>query len=446
MQRALVKLSQTHGALGEQIKRVLDEAKQIGTFKSERIIQSAQSSAVALAGSGSLLNLCANNYLGLSNNPHLVEAAKKTLDTHGFGMSSVRFICGTQDLHKTLEERIAKFHGMEDAILYGSCFDANTGFFEALLGEGDAIFSDELNHASIIDGVRLCKAKTKYRYKHLDYVDLEKKLDEVVSASENPNQIRLIVTDGVFSMDGDLARLDKLKKLTEKFPNTYLLVDECHGTGVLGKTGRGTPEVFGVQPDLINSTLGKALGGATGGYTVGKKDVIEMLRQKSRPYLFSNSVAPAIVGATIEVLNMVEQHGEELVGKLHANTKYFRDAMHHAGFTVLGNDECPIVPVFLGDAVISGTLAEELLTRGIYVVSFSYPVVAKNQARIRVQISAAHTKQQLSKAVAAFVSVGKELGVLDRFTSIAFDQHTATGKARAQGHVEGDDEANLLKP
>ena len=421
------------GELGSSVKRLLDESKSAGTFKSERVLVSAQGTEI-ITEKGKYLNFCSNNYLGLSNNPQVAAAAKESIDSHGFGLSSVRFICGTQDIHKDLESKIAAFHDMEAAILFPSCFDANAGIFEALLNPKDAVFSDALNHASIIDGIRLCKAGTKERYNHLDLIDLEKKIQTAVETGP-ADQIRLIVSDGVFSMDGDIAPLRGLAALTEKFPNTYLMIDECHATGVLGKTGRGTPEYFGVKVDIINSTLGKALGGGTGGYTAGSSDVIELLRQKARPYLFSNSVAPAIVGASLKVMDIlghVDTSKPTLQDQLLANTRYFRNALNNAGLTILGADDCPIVPVLIGDANKSSEFAEKLLERGIYVVSFSYPVVPRGQARIRVQISSAHTKQQLQKAVASFVSVSKELGLLELYTSAAFEKHTETGRRLAQ--------------
>ncbi|KAF4651934.1 hypothetical protein FOL47_011345 [Perkinsus chesapeaki] len=404
----------THGALADKLKGIVDEAKSTGTYKSERIITSPQGASLYVEGSKQreILNFCANNYLGLSNDPELVAAAKETLGSHGFGLSSVRFICGTQDIHKKLEKTIAKFHGMEDCILFPSCFDANGGIFETLLGPEDAVISDALNHASIIDGIRLCKAQ-RFRYNHMDMDDLEARLEESKSAN-----IRLIVTDGVFSMDGDVAPLDKIVELAKKYPNTYVMVDECHATGVFGANGRGTPDMFGVKVDIINSTLGKALGGATGGYTAASSDIIEVMRQKARPYLFSNSVAPSVVGASQVAFDRLEKT-PELQERLAKNTAYFRKSLNRAGFTILGDDRCPIVPVLLGDARLATQFADALLDRDIYVIGFSYPVVPKGQARIRVQLSAAHTEKQLQKAVAAFISVGKELGVLEPITGDA---------------------------
>ena len=387
-----------------------------GTYKTERVIVSPQGAEVKLSTGKKFLNFCSNNYLGLSNHPEIKKAAKSAIDTHGYGMSSVRFICGTTDIHKELEEKLSSFHGMEDTILYPSCFDANGGIFEALLTEEDAVISDSLNHASIIDGIRLCKA-ARYRYKHMDMGDLEEKLE----ASKNA-RMRLIVTDGVFSMDGDIAPLDKIRALADQYPNTYIMVDECHATGVFGHQGRGTPDLFDVKVDIINSTLGKALGGGTGGYTSASKEVVDMLRQKSRPYLFSNSIPPPVVGASLKALDLLMEPGNVLQETLRANTKYFRDRMHESGFSVLGDSRCPIVPVLVGDAQLSGLLAEELLDRGIYVTSFSYPVVPKETARIRVQLSAAHTEKQLTQVVAAFAGAGKDVGVLERYTAEAYDK------------------------
>jgi glycine C-acetyltransferase len=387
----------------------LDEMKQLSTYKREREITSAQSAEIKIKSPKTgkeitVLNFCANNYLGLANNGGLIEAAKKTLDTHGLGLGSVRFICGTQDIHKELERKIAAFHGCEDAILYGSCFDANAGIFEALLGPEDAVFSDSLNHASIIDGVRLCKAQ-KLRYNHLDLADLEEKLKSTTA------RIKLVVSDGAFSMDGEIAPIDQLVAVCEKH-GALLLIDECHATGFLGKTGKGTPEHFGVhgRVPLINSTLGKALGGATGGYTAGPKDAIDMLRQKSRPYLFSNTVAPAVVGASLAMFDLLEKD-TGLRDKVEANTKRFRSRMTAAGFKLKG-DVHPIAPVMLYDAALAANFAEQMLDEGIYVIGFFFPVVPKEQARIRVQLSAAHTLEQVDRAVDAFIKVGKKLKVI----------------------------------
>jgi glycine C-acetyltransferase len=349
--------------------------------------------------------MCANNYLGLSSHPEVVEAAKDALDTHGYGMSSVRFICGTQDIHKTLEKKIAEFYGTEDTILYAAAFDANGGVFEPLFTEEDAIISDELNHASIIDGIRLCKA-ARYRYKHSDMADLESQLK-----AAQAQRHRIIVTDGVFSMDGDLAKMDEICALAEKY-DALVMTDECHSAGFIGKTGRGVPEHFGVMDkvDIITGTLGKALGGAMGGYTTGKKEVIEMLRQRSRPYLFSNSLSPAIVGASIKVFDLLSST-TELRDRLEANTSYFKERIVAAGFDIKPGGS-PIVPIMLYDAALSQEFANRLLSEGVYAIGFFYPVVAKGQARIRTQISAAHTQADLDKAIAAFIKVGKELNVI----------------------------------
>lgn len=401
-------------AMSRAIRDVLDASKLAGTYKTERVITSPQGPEVVVGRK--FLNFCANNYLGLSNHPAIREAAKAAIDSHGYGMSSVRFICGTTDMHKQLEKKLSEFHGMQDTILYPSCFDANGGIFEALLTEEDAVLSDALNHASIIDGIRLSKAK-RFRYKHLDMDELARQLEECKSA-----RMRLIVTDGVFSMDGDIAPLKEIRALADKYPNTYIMVDECHGTGVFGAQGRGTPDLFNVKVDIINSTLGKALGGGTGGYTTASKEIVDLLRQKSRPYLFSNSIPPPVVGASLKALELLTEPASDLQTKLAANTEYFREHMHDAGFTVLGHDSCPIVPVLVGDARLSAQLAENLLERGIYVTSFSYPVVPKDTARIRVQLSAAHTRQQLVKAVSAFVGGAKEVGLFAHFTGEAFEK------------------------
>eukprot|EP01027_Heterolobosea_sp_BB2_P009178 GEZU01013566.1.p1 GENE.GEZU01013566.1~~GEZU01013566.1.p1 ORF type:complete len:457 (+),score=167.71 GEZU01013566.1:107-1372(+) len=389
--------------LTEQIEQI----KKAGTYKKERVITSPQTASITVEGATKpVLNFCANNYLGLSSHPEIIKAAHEALDTHGFGMSSVRFICGTQDIHKQLEKTISDFHRTEDTILYPSAFDANAGLFEGILTDEDAVISDALNHASIIDGIRLCKAK-RFRYKHLDMQDLEEKLQQT-----QDSRIRLIATDGVFSMDGDLAPLDKIVELAEKY-NANIFIDECHATGFFGKTGRGTPEYFGVEGkiDIINSTLGKALGGASGGYTSGRKEIVDILRQKARPYLFSNTLAPPIVGASLKTFEILTR-GTELRDKLMANTKQFRSAMTKAGFNIIGNPECPIVPVMLGDARLAADFADDMLTRGIYVIGFSYPVVPKDQARIRVQLSAAHTPEQIEETVNAFIEVGKKRGVI----------------------------------
>ncbi|HEY8387555.1 MAG TPA: glycine C-acetyltransferase [Parasegetibacter sp.] len=387
-----------------RIAKELDEIREAGLFKSERVITSEQGPEIMVNGK-KVLNFCANNYLGLSSHPKVIEAAKKAIDTHGYGMSSVRFICGTQDIHKELEKKIADFLGTEDTILYAAAFDANGGVFEPLFNEEDAIISDALNHASIIDGIRLCKAK-RFRYEHNNMEDLEAKLKESAGCRS-----RIIVTDGSFSMDGTIAQLDKICDLADKY-DAVVMIDECHSSGFLGKTGRGTHEYRGVmgRVDIITGTLGKALGGASGGFTSGKKEVIEMLRQRSRPYLFSNTVAPSIVGASIAVLDMLSET-TELRDKLEYNTRYFRDKMTAAGFDIKPGDH-PIVPIMLYDAVVAQKFAAQLLDEGIYVIGFFFPVVPKGQARIRVQLSAAHNQEHLDAAIAAFTKVGKELGVL----------------------------------
>lgn len=394
----------------QRIASEVEDIKQSGLFKKERVITSPQGAEIMAqppAGGEprTVLNFCANNYLGLSSHPKVIEAAHRAIDTHGYGMSSVRFICGTQDTHKELEQKISAFLGTEDTILYAAAFDANGGVFEPLFGEEDAIISDALNHASIIDGVRLCKAK-RFRYEHNNMADLEAKLQEAAGCRS-----RIIVTDGSFSMDGTIAQLDKIVELAEKY-DAVIMIDECHSSGFLGKTGRGTHEYRGVMGkiDIITGTLGKALGGASGGFTSGKKEVIEMLRQKSRPYLFSNTLAPSIVGASIAVLDMLTET-TELRDKLESNTKYFRAKMTEAGFDIKPGDH-PIVPIMLYDAVLAQNFAAKLLDEGIYVIGFFFPVVAKGQARIRVQLSAAHETHHLDQAIAAFTRVGKELGVL----------------------------------
>jgi len=387
--------------LGEELKNI----NEAGLYKRERIILNPQGADIKVGNGEEVINFCANNYLGLSSHPDVIKAAHETLDTHGFGMSSVRFICGTQDIHKTLEKKLSEFLGTEDTILYAAAFDANGGVFEPLFGPEDAIISDELNHASIIDGVRLCKA-VRYRYKNNNMEDLEAKLKE-----SQAQRFRIIVTDGVFSMDGFIAQLDKIVPLAEKY-NALIMVDDCHSSGFLGKTGRGTAEHCGVfgKIDIITGTLGKALGGAMGGFTSGKKEVIDMLRQRSRPYLFSNSLAPSIVGASIKVLDLLSAT-TALRDKLMDNTAYFRKAMTEAGFDIKPGVH-PITPIMLYDAKLAQTFAEKLLVEGIYVIGFFYPVVPKEQARIRVQISAGHERHHLDKAIAAFIKVGKELGVI----------------------------------
>ena len=396
-----------YGQLKQHLQDELAQIKENGLYKNERIITSPQGADIQLVGGQEVLNFCANNYLGLSSHPRVIEAAKKSLDTHGFGMSSVRFICGTQDIHKELEAKIAEFYGTEDTILYAAAFDANGGVFEPLFNENDAIISDSLNHASIIDGVRLCKA-ARYRYLNNDMADLEKQL---IAANEKGHANKIIVTDGVFSMDGYVAQLDKIVALADKY-DALVMVDECHAAGFIGKTGKGTPELCGVHGkiEIITGTLGKALGGAMGGYTTGKKEIIDMLRQRSRPYLLSNSLSPTIVAASIEVFNILGE-STELRDKLEENIKYFKAGVQKAGFD-FKNGESAIVPIMLYDAKLSQTMANKLLEEGIYVIGFFYPVVPKDQARIRVQISAAHEKHHLDKAIAAFTKVGKELGVI----------------------------------
>ncbi|MGN6248833.1 MAG: glycine C-acetyltransferase [Ginsengibacter sp.] len=388
----------------KRLAKELEEIRESGLFKNERIITSEQGAEIEVGGK-TVLNFCSNNYLGLAANPNVIEASQKTSEERGYGLSSVRFICGTQDIHKELERKISEFLGTEDTILYAACFDANGGVFEPLFGEEDAIISDTLNHASIIDGVRLCKAK-RFRYEHNNMTDLESKLKEAAEARS-----RIIVTDGTFSMDGTIAQLDKIVELAEKY-DSIIMVDDSHSTGFIGKTGRGTPEYRSVQGkiDIITSTLGKALGGANGGFTSGKKETIEMLRQRSRPYLFSNTLAPNIVGASIAVFDMLSET-TDLRDKLESNTKYFRQKMTEAGFDIKPGVH-PIVPIMLYDAVLSQKFAARLLEEGIYVIGFFFPVVPKGQARIRVQLSAAHEQKHLDKAIEAFTKVGKELGVL----------------------------------
>ena len=389
------------------LEKEIEGIKEAGLYKKERIITSAQGAEITIQGGQQVLNFCANNYLGLSSHPKVIEAAKAAIDTHGFGLSSVRFICGTQDIHKTLEAKIATFLGTEDTILYAAAFDANGGVFEPLFGEKDAIISDSLNHASIIDGVRLTKSM-RYRYEHNSMEDLEVKLKEAIAAGAVQ---KIIVTDGSFSMDGTIAQLDKIVELAEKY-EALVMIDECHSTGFLGKTGRGVHELIGVmgKVDIITGTLGKALGGASGGFTSGKKEIIDLLRQRSRPYLFSNTLAPSITGASIAVFDLLSQT-TELRDTLEANTTYFREKITAAGFDIKPGTH-PIIPIMLYDAVISQKMAEKLLEKGIYVIGFYYPVVAKGQARIRVQISAAHTRAHLDQAIQAFIEVGKELGVI----------------------------------
>ncbi len=389
------------------ISKEIESIKEAGLYKKERVITSPQASEITIQGGEKVYNFCANNYLGLSSHPAVIQAAKDAIDTHGFGLSSVRFICGTQDIHKTLEEKISAFLGTEDTILYAAAFDANGGVFEPLLGEKDAIISDALNHASIIDGIRLCKSM-RYRYEHNSMDDLEAKLKQAIADGAVQ---KMIVTDSVFSMDGTIAQLDKIVALAEKY-EAMIMIDECHSSGFMGKTGRGVHELKGVMGkiDIITGTLGKALGGASGGFTSGRKEIIDLLRQRSRPYLFSNTLAPSITGASIAVFDILSKT-TELRDKLEANTAYFRERIVAAGFDIKPGEH-PIIPIMLYDAVVSQKMAEKLLEKGIYVIGFYYPVVAKGQARIRVQISAGHTREQLDHAIAAFTEVGKELGVI----------------------------------
>ena len=396
-----------YGGIKEHLQKEIEEIKEAGLYKRERIITSPQDAVIKIASGEEVINFCANNYLGLSSHPDVIQAAKDTLDSHGFGMSSVRFICGTQDIHKELEQKISDFYGTEDTILYAACFDANGGIFEPLLTKEDAIISDSLNHASIIDGVRLCKAG-RYRYQNGDMQDLENKLKE---ANDNGARYKLIVTDGVFSMDGLVAPLDEICDLADKY-DAMVMIDECHATGFIGEKGIGTLEEKGVlgRIDIITGTLGKALGGAMGGYTTAKKEIIDILRQRSRPYLFSNSLAPAIVGASIKVFDMLKTD-DTLRQKLKENTAYFKKGIKDAGFEII-DGESAIVPVMLHDAKLSQDMADKLLEEGIYVIGFFYPVVPKGKARIRVQLSAAHEKEHLDKAINAFKKVGKELKVI----------------------------------
>ena len=396
-----------YGKIKDILKKEIKEIKDAGLYKSERIITSSQDAVIKISTGEEVINFCANNYLGLSNHPEVIQAAKDTMDTHGFGVSSVRFICGTQDIHKQLEKTIANFYTTEDTILYAAAFDANGGVFEPLLTKEDAIISDSLNHASIIDGVRLCKA-ARYRYNNNDMSSLEAQL---IDANKQNHRFKIIVTDGVFSMDGIVAKLDEICDLADKY-DALVMVDECHATGFIGKTGRGTVELKNVMDrvDIVTGTLGKALGGAMGGYTTGKKEIIDILRQRSRPYLFSNSLAPAIVGATLKVFDLISTN-TALRDKLEWNTNYFRTEMEKAGFDLVGADAA-IVPVMLYDAKLSQVMANKLLEKGIYVIGFFFPVVPKDKARIRVQLSAAHNKEHLNKAVSAFIDVGKELKII----------------------------------
>lgn len=395
-----------YGGLKQHLQQEIDSIREAGLYKTERIIASPQDAVITLQNGQEVINFCANNYLGLSSHPTVIEAAHNAIDERGYGLSSVRFICGTQDIHKELEAKIAEFLGTEDTILYAAAFDANGGVFEPILGEQDAIISDELNHASIIDGVRLCKA-ARYRYKHNDMAELELRLQEAQA-----QRFRIIVTDGVFSMDGTIAQLDKICDLADKY-NALVMIDECHASGFIGKTGRGTHEYRNVMGriDIITGTLGKALGGASGGFTSGRKEIIELLRQRSRPYLFSNTLAPSITGASIAVLDMLSKT-TELRDKLAENTQYFRDNITAAGFDIKPGEH-PIVPIMLYDAKLAQQMAEAVLADGIYVIGFYYPVVPKGQARIRVQLSAAHEREHLDKAIAAFTKAGKNLGVIN---------------------------------
>jgi len=394
-------------SLKDDLRKELDQIKKDGLYKEERVITTPQGAVIQTTQGKKVINFCANNYLGLSSHPRVIKAAKKTIDEYGYGMSSVRFICGTQTIHKKLEEKIAEFLGMEDAILYAAAFDANGGIFEPLLGPEDAIISDQLNHASIIDGVRLCKAQ-RFVYNHNDMSDLEEKLKEASDA-----KTKVIATDGVFSMDGTIAQLDKICDLADKY-DALVMSDECHATGFVGETGRGVHEYRDVMGriDIITGTLGKALGGASGGFTASHKEIVDMLRQRSRPYLFSNTLAPAITGASIEVLNLLSET-TELRDKLETNTTYFREKMTDAGFDIKPGSH-PIVPVMLYEANLAQDFAEKLLEKGIYVIGFFYPVVPKGEARIRVQLSAAHEKEHLDQAVEAFSEIGEELGVISR--------------------------------
>jgi len=396
-----------YGKIKDYLGNELQSIKDAGLYKNERIITTPQSAEISLTTGETVINFCANNYLGLSSHPKVIAAAKKALDTHGYGMSSVRFICGTQDIHKELEQKIAEFFGTEDTILYAAAFDANGGVFEPLFSKEDAIISDELNHASIIDGVRLCKA-VRYRYKHSNTDDLEEQL-KIAQAQ----RYRIIVTDGVFSMDGDIAKLDKICDLAEKY-DAMVMVDDSHASGFIGKTGRGTHEYNNVMNriDIITSTLGKALGGAMGGFTTGKKEIIEMLRQRSRPYLFSNSLSPVIVGAALEVFNVLTE-STELRDKVIGNSEYFREKMEKAGFVIKPSNSA-IVALMLFNAKLSQDFAAKLLDEGIYVIGFYYPVVAKGQARIRIQLSAAHEKEHLDKAINAFIKIGEEFNILGK--------------------------------
>ena len=392
----------------QRLQSTLQGIRDAGLYKDERIITSSQSADITVQDGAEVINFCANNYLGLANDPRLIDAASTTMQQHGFGLASVRFICGTQDIHKRLEQRIASFMGTEDTILYSSCFDANGGLFETLLGKEDAIISDQLNHASIIDGIRLCKAQ-RYRFAHNDMADLELQLQ---AAAEAGARIKLIATDGVFSMDGTIANLKAICDLADQY-DALVMIDDCHSTGFLGATGRGTPEHCDTmgRVDIITGTLGKALGGASGGYTTGRQEIIDILRQRSRPYLFSNTLAPAIVGASLKVFEILES-STELRDLLEENTAYFRDALTTAGFNIKPGEH-PIVPIMLGDARLASEMADQMLAEGIYVIGFSFPVVPRGEARIRVQLSAGHTRAHLDRAIDAFIKVGRNLNVID---------------------------------
>ncbi len=396
-----------YGTIKQYLQKELEEIKEAGLYKSERIITSSQDAVIKISTGEEVINFCSNNYLGLSNHPEVIQAAKDTMDTHGFGMSSVRFICGTQDIHKDLEAKIAEFYQTDDTILYAAAFDANGGVFEPLLSKEDAIISDSLNHASIIDGVRLCKA-ARYRYDNNNMKALE---EQLIEATKQQHRFKIIVTDGVFSMDGIVAKLDKICDLAEKY-DALVMIDECHAAGFIGATGRGTLELKNVlgRIDIITGTLGKALGGAMGGYTTGKREIIEILRQRSRPYLFSNSLAPAIVGASLKVFEIL-LNDTSLRDRLESNTNYFRSEMEKAGFDLVGADAA-IVPIMLYDAKLSQVMANKLLEEGIYVIGFFFPVVPKGKARIRVQLSAAHSKKHLDKAISSFIKIGKQLQVI----------------------------------
>lgn len=405
--RSLLASTAAGATLKAILTKELDAIKEAGTFKNERVITSPQQSQITVqSGKGKVLNFCANNYLGFANHPQVLEASKKAIDTHGFGLASVRFICGTTDIHKKLESTMSSFLGTEDTILYPSCFDANAGVFEVLLNDKDAVISDSLNHASIIDGIRLCKAE-RHRYDHLDM----SKLEECLKKTQD-KRLRLIVTDGVFSMDGDVAPLDKIVALAEKY-NANIFVDDCHASGFMGPGGRGTPSLFGVQDkvDILNTTLGKALGGASGGISSGSAEMVALQRQRGRPYLFSNTMPPSAVGGCLEAMNLLTGDKNDSLAQLESNTALFRTEMKKAGFEVSGHDSCPIAPVMLYDARVAAAFAEKMMEKGIYVVAFSFPVVPKDKARIRVQLSAAHSSEEVKQAVQAFIDIRAEMGL-----------------------------------